>query len=164
MRQVVCSPASGIAIMPTPLSSVENLPTPIPNPDARRTIINPLPTRATEKTQRQMQYQLQPQAVCTPRSMVSSCRSIHRFGHSDMMCHVFTTGRLLEPYILNRQPLMSASDLKPVSYATQCISKALAVAPHWQIIVTYLNTSMQHNKIGSIAFEAHTTEILNEVC
>jgi len=34
-RRVVCSPAFGIAITPTPLSGLENLPTLIPNPEAR---------------------------------------------------------------------------------------------------------------------------------
>jgi len=60
----------------------------------------------------------------------------------------------------NRWPFMSASDLETVSYAMQCVSKALAEAPHWHIIETYWNTAMQQNNIWSIAFEACTKEIL----
>jgi hypothetical protein len=75
-HRIVSSPASSIAITPTPLSGLENLPTPIPNPEARRIITNPLRTRATEQNQRQRQWQLQPQGVSTPRSMVSGSRSI----------------------------------------------------------------------------------------
>jgi hypothetical protein len=117
-HRVISSPASGIASTPTPLSGQENLPTPIPNPEARVIITHPLRTRATEKIQRQRQWQLQPQGVSTPRSMVSSSYSIQRFGHSGMMRPVFATGRLLEVYMCNRQPFMSASDLEMVSYAT----------------------------------------------
>jgi len=64
----------------------------------------------------------------------------------------------------NRQPLMSASDLETVSYATRRISKALAEVSHWQILETYWDTAMQQNNIWSIAFEARTKEILKEVC
>jgi len=64
----------------------------------------------------------------------------------------------------NRRPLMSASDLETVSYAMLCVGKALPEAPYWQIIETYWNTTMQQNNIWSIAFEAHTKEILKEVC
>ena len=64
----------------------------------------------------------------------------------------------------NRRPSMSASDLETVSYATRRVSKALAEAPHWQIIETYGYTAMQQNNIWSIAFEGHTKEILKEVC
>jgi len=110
-HRVVSSPASGIASTPTPLSGLENLPTHIPNPEARAIITNPLWMRATERNQRQRQWKLQPQAVSTPRSMVSSSCSIHRFDHSDMMRLVFATGRLLELYIWNRRPFMSARDL-----------------------------------------------------
>jgi hypothetical protein len=163
-RRVVSSLASGIASNPTPLSGLENLPTPIPNPEAHAINTNPLRTRSTEKNQRQRQWQLQPQAVSTPRSMVSGSRSIHRFGHSDITRLVFATGRLLELYMWNRQPFMSASDLEMVSYTTRRIAKALAEAPHWQIIDTYWNTAMQQNNIWSIAFEARTKEILKEVC
>jgi hypothetical protein len=76
-RRVVSSPAFGIAITPTPLSGLENLPTPITNSEARAIITNPVRTRATEENQRQRQWQLQPQVVSTPRSMVSGSRSIH---------------------------------------------------------------------------------------
>jgi len=117
-RCVLSSLASGIASTPTPLRGLENLPTPIPNPEARATITNPLRTRATERNQRQRQWQLQLQAVSTPQSVVSSSRSIHRFGHSDMTRLVFATGRLMELYMWNRRPFMSASDLEMVSYAT----------------------------------------------
>jgi len=163
MRHVVSSPTSDIASTPTPLNSLENLPTPIPNPDARTIITNPLQTGATEKNQRQSQWQLQLQAVSTPRSMVSSSRSIHRFGHRDMTCRVFATGSLLELYMWNWRPSMSASDLEMVHYATRCVAKSLAEAQLWQIIETYWNTAMQQNNIWSIAFEAHTKEISNEV-
>jgi hypothetical protein len=96
--------------------------------------------------------------------MVSGSRSIYRFGHSDMTRLVFATGRLLELYMWNRQPFMSASDLETVSYATRRVAKTLAEAPFWQIIETYWNTAMQQNDIWSIAFKAHTNEILKEVC
>jgi hypothetical protein len=96
--------------------------------------------------------------------MVSGSRSIHPFGYSDMTRLVFATGRLLEFFMWNRRPFMSASDLKKVSYAMQRVSKALAEAPHWQIIETYWNTAMQQNNIWSIAFEARTKEIMKEVC
>ena len=75
-RRVVSSPASGIVITPTPLQGLENLPNAIPNPEACVIITNPLRTRVTEKIQRQGQWKLQPQAVSTPRSMVSGSRSI----------------------------------------------------------------------------------------
>jgi len=65
-HRVVSSPASGIASTPTPLSGLENRPTPIPYPEARAFITNPPRPRATENTQRQRQWQLQPQAVSTP--------------------------------------------------------------------------------------------------
>jgi len=76
---------------------------------------------------------------------------------------VFATGRLLELYMWNRRPFMSANDLETVRYAMRCVSKALAEAPHWQMIETYWNTAMLQNNIWSIAFEARTKEILNEV-
>jgi hypothetical protein len=60
---------------------------------------------------------MQLQAVCTPLSMLSGSHSIHRFGHSDMTRLVFATGRLLELYLWNRQPFISASDLEMVGYA-----------------------------------------------
>jgi len=107
---------------------------------------------------------LHPQAVSTPRSMVSGRRSIHRFGHSDMTRLVIATGRLVELYMWNRWPVMSETDLETVSYAMRRISKALAEGPHWQMIETYWNTTMQQNNIWSIAFEARTKEIMKEVC
>jgi len=86
------------------------------------------------------------------------------FGHSDMTRVVFTTGSLLKLYMWNRLPCMSASDLEMVSYAMQWVVKALAEAPHWQILEKYWNTAMPQNNIWSIAFEACTKEILKEVC
>jgi hypothetical protein len=81
-----------------------------------------------------------------------------------MTCLVFATGRLLERYMWNRRPFMSASDLETVSYATLCVLKALAEGPPWQIIETYWTTAMQQNNIWSIAFETRTKEIWKEVC
>jgi hypothetical protein len=77
---------------------------------------------------------------------------------------VFATGRLLELYMRNRRPFMSASDLQTVSYPMRRVANTLAEAPHWQIIEMYWNTTMQQNNIWSIAFEARTKEILKEVC
>jgi hypothetical protein len=107
---------------------------------------------------------LQPQAVSTPRSMASGSRTIHRFVHSDMTRLVFAPGRLLELYMWTRLQFMSVRDLETVSYAIRRIAKALAEAPHWQIIETYWNTAMQQNNIWSLAFEACTKEILKDVC
>jgi len=64
----------------------------------------------------------------------------------------------------NRRPFMSASDWEMVSYTTQRVAKAFAEAPYWQIIEMYWNTAMQQNNIWFIAFEAHTKDILKEVC
>ena len=64
----------------------------------------------------------------------------------------------------NRRRFMSASDLETVSYATRRVSKALAEAPHWQILETYWNTAMQQNNIWSTAVEARTKQMLKEVC
>jgi len=64
----------------------------------------------------------------------------------------------------NRRPVMSASDLEMVCYATRHVENAFAEAPHWQIIEKYWNTAMQQNNIWSIAFEACTKEIFKEVC
>jgi len=64
----------------------------------------------------------------------------------------------------NRRPCMSASDLETVNYAMGWVPKALSEAPHWQKNETYWNTTMQQNNIWSIAFAAHTKEILKEVC
>jgi len=71
----------------------------------------------------------------------------------------FATGRLLELFMWDRWPFMSASDLKIVSCAMRLVAKALAEAPDWQIIETYWNSAMQQNNISSIAFEACTQEI-----
>jgi hypothetical protein len=76
---------------------------------------------------------------------------------------VFATGRLLELYMSNRRPFMSARDLEMVGCAMRCVAKALAEAPYWQTIETYWNTAMQRNNIWSIAFYTHTKEILKEV-
>ena len=161
---VVSSPASSNASTPSTVSGPENQPTPIPNPEARAIINNPLRTRATEMNLSQRQWQLRPQTVSTPRSMLSSSCSIHRSGHSDMTWLGFETGRLMELYMWNRSPFMSASHLEMVSYAMRCLVKVLAEAPHWQIIETYWNTAMQQNKIRSIPFEACTKEILRDLC
>jgi len=64
----------------------------------------------------------------------------------------------------NRWPLLSASDLEMVSYATRCVAKELAEAPHWQIIEMYWNTAMQQNNIWSTAFKACTKQIMKEIC
>jgi hypothetical protein len=129
--RVLSRPASSIAITPTPLTGLEILPTTISHPQARAIITNPLRTHATKMNQLQRQCQLLPQGLSTPRSMVSSSYSIHRFGHSDMTWHVFAMSRLLEIYMWNRWPFMSASNRETVSYATGCVSKALDEAPHW---------------------------------
>jgi len=130
-RRVVSSPASGIASTRSPLSSLENLPTRNSNPEAHALIRNQLRMRATERNHRLRLWQLQWQAVSTPRSVVSGSPSIHRLCHSDLTRHIFATGRLLELYMWNRRPFMSGSDLETVSYATRRIAKALAEAPHW---------------------------------
>jgi hypothetical protein len=80
-----------------------------------------------------------------------------------MMHLVFATARLLELFMWNRRPYMSASDFEMLSYAMRHVAKGLAEAPYWQIIETYWNTAMQQNNIWSIAFEACTKEILKEV-
>jgi hypothetical protein len=81
-----------------------------------------------------------------------------------MMRLVFAMGRLMELYIWNTRPFMSASDLEIVSYATRRVARALAEAPHWQTIEKYWNNAMQQNNIWSIALEACREEILKEVC
>jgi len=164
MSRVVSSPASSIASTPTPLSGHANRPTPIPNPEARAIISDQLQTEATDRSQRQRQWQLQQQAVSTHRSMVSSSRCIHQYGHSDMKRRVFGTGRLMELYMWNRPPLMSASSLETVHYEMRRVATALAETPHGQIIETYWNTAMKQNIIWFIAFEARTTEIWKVVC
>jgi len=142
MRCILSSTASGIAITPTPLSVLQNIPTPISNLEAHTIITNPLQMGATEHNQRQSEWQLQPQAVSTPRSIVSGSCSVYRFDLSDMTRLVFGMGRLLKLYILNRWPFMSASHLEMVSYATRCVLKAFAEATHWQIIETNWNSTM----------------------
>jgi len=164
MRRLVSSPAFGIAITPTPLSGLGNLSTPFPNREARETNTNPLRTRATKMNRRQGQCQLLPQAVSKPRSVFSGGCSIHRFIHSDMTRLVFATCRMLKLYMWNRRPFMSASNLQTVSYTMRPVSKALAEAPHWQIIDTYWHTAMQQNNIWSIAFEVRINEILKDEC
>jgi len=79
LRRIVSSPESAIAITPTHLIGLGNLPTPIPNQETHAIITNPLWRWDTDKNQRQRQWQLQPQALSTPHTMVSSSRSIHRF-------------------------------------------------------------------------------------
>jgi len=146
--RVLSSPPSGIASSPTPFSGLEHLPTPIPNPEARPFSTHPLQTQASEKNLRQKQWQLQMQAVSTPPSMVSGCCSIHQFCHWDMTHPLFATGRLLEFYIWNRWPLMSASDLETVSYATWHVGQALAEPSYWQMKVMYWNTAIQQTTFG----------------
>ena len=162
--RVACSPSSGIASAPTPLSGLENLPTPTRNQEAHAIIPNALRMPATEQIERPRLGQAQRQAVSITRSVVSSGRNIHPFRHADMTRLVFATGRLLELYMWNTQPVMSASDLEMVNYATRRIAKALAEGPHWQIIEKYWNAATQQNIIWSIAFEARTKEILKVVC
>ena len=114
--------------------------------------------------QRQREWPLQPQAVSTPLLIFSGSRSIHRYGHSDVMCLVVAMGRLLERDMWNRWLLISASYLETVCHATRRISKELAEAPHWQITKTYWNTAMQQNNIWSIASEVRKKDILKVVC
>jgi len=129
-HRIVSSPPSSIAITPTPLSSFETLPTPIPNPVACVIISIPPQIWATDRNQRQRQWQLQPQGVSTPQSLDYDSLSIHYFVHSDMTRLVFATGRLLELYMWNRQPFMSASDLEMVRYAMQPVAKGWAEPLH----------------------------------
>jgi hypothetical protein len=96
--------------------------------------------------------------------MVFCSHTSHQFGPSEVTCLVFAKVRLLVLYMCNRQPFMSASDLVTGSYATPHISKALAEAPHWQIIETYWNMDMQQNNILFVEFETRTEEIMKEVC
>jgi hypothetical protein len=81
-----------------------------------------------------------------------------------MMHLLFATGRLLEGYMWNRPPFVSARDLETVSYAMRHHSIALAEASHWQIIETYRNTAIQPNSIWPTAFEVRSKEILKKVC
>ena len=66
--------------------------------------------------------------------------------------------------MLNRGPLINASDLETVSYAKRPVLKVVAEAPHRQIIETHWNTALQQYTIWSIAFEACAKEILKEIC
>jgi hypothetical protein len=54
--------------------------------------------------------------------------------------------------------------MEMVSYAMRHVAKTLAEATHKYIIETYGNTATLQNNISSIASEAHTKEILKEVC
>jgi len=163
-RRVVSSPASGISSTHTPLTRLDILPTLIPNPRTHPIITNPLRTRATEMNQRERQWQFQPRAVCTPRSVVSGRHRICDFGHCNMTCFVFAASRVLELYMCNRKPFMSGSNLEMVSCAMGRVANALPRAPHRLKIEMYWNTAMQQNNIWSIAFEAPTKAILQEVC
>jgi hypothetical protein len=69
----------------------------------------------------------------------------------------------MELYMWDRRPFMSTNGLEMESYAMRRAAKALAAAPHWQIIEKYWNTAMQQNNIWSIGFEACTKEIWKEV-
>jgi hypothetical protein len=140
------------------------MPTPISDPEVCTIITNALQMRVTENNQRQSQWKLQPQGVSTPHSMGLSSLTIDQSGHSDMTRLVFEMGRLLELYMWNRQPFMSASDFEMVSDATRRIAEALADALHWHLIKMYWNTTMQQNNFWSIALKARTKEILKEVC
>jgi len=142
-RRVVSSLPSAISCTPTCLSGPQNLPTSIPNPEACSTISNHLWIQAAETNHRERQSELQPQAVPTPQLVLSGSHSILQIVPSDMTHVVFATGRLMELYMCNRRRFMSASDLGRVSYAMQCVAKALAEAPHWQIIEKYWNTAKQ---------------------
>jgi len=119
--------------------------------------------QATERNQGQRQWQLQPQAMSTPQSVVSDNYRIQWFGQSDMIRLVSSTGRLLVLYLWNRRPFVSGSNLERVGYSTQHVAKALAEAPHWQTIEKYWNTPVQQNNIWSIASEACTKQIFQEV-
>jgi len=103
----------------------------MPNPESHAIITNPLRMQTTENNQRQWQWQLQLPALSTPPSMLSGSCSINRFGLSDMTRLLLATGRLLELYMWNRCPFMSATDLVTVSYATRRVSKSLAEAFYW---------------------------------
>jgi hypothetical protein len=95
--------------------------------------------------------------------MVSGSHNIHRFDHLDTTGLVVATGRHQEVYMWNRRQFLSGSDSVTVTYTTRQVLKALAKASPVQIIETYWNTALQQNNIWSIAFEARTKEILNEV-
>ena len=163
-RLVVSSPTSGIASTPTSLWGLDRLHTHIPNPEGCAIVTTLLQMRATERNQRQRQWQFQLQAVTTPQTLVSGSCIIHRFCHSDVTGLVIPTGILLELSMWNRWPFINTNNLEMARYAMRCVVKALAEAPHRQIIEMYWITTMLHNNNWSIEFEACTKEILEEVC
>jgi hypothetical protein len=59
---------------------------------------------------------------------------------------------------------MNSSKLETISYVTQCIGKAVAEAPDWQVIEKYWITSMQQNNTWFIACVASIKKILEVVC
>jgi ribosome maturation protein Sdo1 len=73
-------------------------------------------------------------------------------------------GSLMELYMWNRRPFMTASEMEMVSHVTRRAVNPLAGDPHWQIIEKYWNTAMQQNNIWSTESEAGTKEILKEEC
>jgi len=81
MCRVVSRPTSGICSTPTPLRCLDNLPTPIPNPEAEAIIPNPLQTWDRERNWGHRQWQLHPQAVSTPWSVVRGSLGIDLFVH-----------------------------------------------------------------------------------
>jgi hypothetical protein len=76
-----------------------------------------------------------------------------------MMPYVFATSSLLELYKWYAMPPLGASDSEIISHTMRHVAEASAEFLHWQIIVTYWNTSIQQNNIWSIAFEALIKEI-----
>jgi len=131
MHCILSRLACGIASLPTHLSGFENVPTAIPNPKACATITNPPPTEAIERNDRKRQWQLQLQAVSTPRSVVSGSLSVHYDVNTDMVLLVLAMSRLMQLNLWNTELLISASDLEMLSCATWRAAKALAKAPHW---------------------------------
>jgi len=83
--------------------------------------------------------------------MVSGSHCFHRCGHSDITRLLFAMGKLLELYMWNRWPLMSARNLELVKYEMRRVAKGFAEDPHWQIIDTNWNTAMRENNILSIS-------------
>jgi hypothetical protein len=136
---VVSSTSSPTVGAPTPVRRVEYLPTPISNSDVNPIITNPLQRQATERNLNPRPWQIQLQALSTPRSMVTGSCSIHWFGQSDITRLVLSIRRSLEIYMWNTQWVMSVRDSEMVIYATWRIVKAFAEAPHCQTIQTYWN-------------------------
>lgn len=101
---------------------------------------------------------MQPLKVSTSQSMFSGSRSIHRFGHTDMMHLVFATRRLLEVNMWNRRLCISASNLERVSYATRCVAKALAAATHWQVVAVVATV-----RVSWLAFQVQTWKTVHLV-